>query len=111
LNYAVNDISEPERWASLSDAYRQIIRENAWTVVGIGGEALWKTSCPDFQNLKMPVLLIWGELTTPRLKATVEAQSQCLPCARIVKINKTGHGVAAGNPQALHAQATAFLAQ
>lgn len=111
LKFAVNDISGPGRWESLTDAYRQNIRENAWTVVGIGREALWKASCQDFQQLKMPVLLMWGELTTPRLKGIVEAQSQCLRAARIVKIPKTGHGVAAGHPQAFHAEATQFLAQ
>lgn len=111
LNYAVNDISGPGRWNSLTESYRQNIRENAWTVVGIGREALWKASCPDFQKLKMPVLLMWGELTTPRLRGIVEAQSQCLASASIVKIPKTGHGVAAGNPQAFHAEATRFLAR
>lgn len=111
LRYAVNDISGPGRWDSLSEEYRQTMRENAWTVVGIGREALWKASCPDFQKLKMPVLLMWGELTTPRLRGIVEAQSKCLSSASIVKIARTGHGVAAGNPQDFRAEATKFLSR
>ena len=79
--------------------------------MGIGREVLWKASCAEFQKLKMPVLLMWGELTTPRLRGVVEAQSQCLDRAKLVKIPKTGHGMAAGNPQAFHAEATQFLGQ
>jgi pimeloyl-ACP methyl ester carboxylesterase len=109
LRFAVNDISGPGRWDALSESYRQSIRENAWTVVGIGREALWRASCSEFQTLKMPVLLMWGELTTPRLRGIVEAQAECLKTASIVKIPRTGHGVAAGNPQAFHSEATSFL--
>jgi pimeloyl-ACP methyl ester carboxylesterase len=109
LRFAVNDISGPGRWDALSESYRQTIRENAWTVVGIGREALWRASCSEFQTLKMPVLLMWGELTTPRLRGIVEAQAECLKTASIVKIPRTGHGVAAGNPQAFHSEATSFL--
>ena len=111
LRYAVNDISGPGRWDALSESYRQTMRENAWTVVGIGREALWRASCTEFQALKMPMLLMWGELTTPRLRDIVTAQSDCLKSARIVKIPKTGHGVASGNPQAFHDEATNFLSR
>jgi hypothetical protein len=50
-----------------------MLRDNAWTVAGIREEPE-RVTCADFASLKVPVLLVRGELTTPYFKRIVEEQ-------------------------------------
>ena len=109
LKFAVDDINGPGRWESLPEQFRQILRDNAWTVVGIGRAPIDRVSCSEFASLRMPTLLIWGELTTPRLRQIVQEQSKCLPKATIVRIPKAGHSSAAMNPSAFKEAVVTFL--
>jgi len=109
LAFATDDISGPGRWASMPESYRQILRDNAWTVVGIGHGEAYTGTCSEFGSLKMPVLLIKGELTTPRLRDIVLEESKCLPHAAVVTIPKAGHSSAAMNPPAVKQAVYSFL--
>ena len=91
LQYAVDDINGPGTWAARPEPIRQIIRDNAWTIVAIGRETIDKATCAQFASLKMPVLLVRGELTTPRYRLIVQEQSKCLPQATVAIIPKAGH--------------------
>lgn len=94
------------RWDSLPEATRQILRENAWTVVLQQPEPV---TCAQFGSLKMPVLLVMGELTTPRFKQLVQEQSTCLPQATVKTIPKAGHSSPALNPTAFKEAVATFL--
>jgi pimeloyl-ACP methyl ester carboxylesterase len=109
LAFATDDISGPGRWASMPESYRQILRDNAWTVVGIGHGEAYTGTCSEFGSLKMPVLLIKGELTTSRLQDIVLEESKCLPHAAVVTIPKAGHSSAAMNPPAFKQAVYSFL--
>ena len=109
LAFAVDDINGPGRWATVPEPSRQVLRDNAWTVVGIGVEAPYTRTCSEFGSLKMPVLLVKGELTTPRLRDIVLEESKCLPNAAVVTIPKAGHSSAAMNPSALKEAVYSFL--
>jgi len=109
LAFAIDDINGPGRWASLPEGFRQIVRDNAWTIVGIGRGEPYTGTCSEFGSLKVPVLLIKGELTTPRLRDIVLEQSKCLPQATLVTIPKAGHSSPAMNPAAFKQAAYSFL--
>jgi len=109
LNYSVDAINGPGAWAATPEPRRQGLRDNAWTVVGIGREEPARVTCADFGSLKMPVLLVQGELTTPRFRQIVAEESRCLPQAEVVTIPKAGHPSPILNPGAFKDAATAFL--
>lgn len=109
LAFAVNDISGPGRWDSVAEAYRQILRDNAWTVVGIGRGEPYTGTCSEFGSLKMPVLLVKGDVTTPRLRDIVLEESKCLPQAPVVTIPKAGHSSPSMNPVGFREAVVPFL--
>ena len=109
LQFAVDDISGPGTWSKVPEPFRQVLRDNAWTVVGVGREVIDKVTCTQFGTLKMPVLLVWGELTTPRLQQIVQEQSKCLPQATVVRIPKAGHASPSMNPPSFKEAVITFL--
>jgi pimeloyl-ACP methyl ester carboxylesterase len=109
LDYAVDEINGRGTWASSPEPSRQIIRDNAWTIVGIGRDVFPKATCAEFASLKMPVLLVRGELTTPRFQQIVKEQSRCLPEATIAVIPKAGHSSALINPSGFKDAIAPFL--
>lgn len=109
LNYSLDAINGKGFWAGTPEPRRQILRDNHWTVVGIGREDPASVTCADFGALPMPVMLVQGELTTPRFHKLVAEQSRCLPTAKVVTIPKAGHPSPVLNPSAFHDAATAFL--
>jgi pimeloyl-ACP methyl ester carboxylesterase len=109
LMYAIDAINGPGVWAATPEAFRKGLRDNAWTVVGIGREEAPRVTCADFGALPMPVLLVQGELTTPRFHQLVAEQSRCLPQAKVVTIPKAGHPSPLINPSAFHSEAASFL--
>lgn len=111
LNYSIDAINGAGAWAATPENFRQLIRDNAWTVVGIGREDPARVTCAEFGSLKMPVLLVQGETTTPRFHQLVAEQAKCLPQAKVVTIPKAGHPSPIRNPAAFKDEATAFLLQ
>jgi pimeloyl-ACP methyl ester carboxylesterase len=111
LNYSIDEINGAGAWAATPEPFRQLLRDNAWTVVGIGREDPARVTCAAFGSLKMPVLLVQGETTTPRFHKIVEEEAKCLPQAKVVTIPKAGHASPILNPAAFKDEATAFLLQ
>lgn len=109
LNYAIDAINGPGLWQRLPEPNKQMIRDNAWTVVGIGRQEPERVTCEAFGSLKMPVLLVKGELTTPRFQTLVQQESKCLPSAEIVTIPKAGHPSPSMNPAAFKDAVLMFL--
>lgn len=78
--------------AKTPEPFRQLVRDNAWTVVGTGRETFPPVSCSEFGSLKMPVLLVQGELTTAAFHQVVAEESRCLPQAKVVAaLGQRGH--------------------
>ena len=109
LAFAVDDINGPGRWAALPEADRQLRRDNAWTVVGIGRGEPYTGICSEFGSLKMPVLLVKGEATTPRLRDIVLEEAKCLPQAAVATIAKAGHSSPSMNPVGFKQAVVSFL--
>jgi pimeloyl-ACP methyl ester carboxylesterase len=111
LNYSIDAINGNGAWAATPEPFRQLLRDNAWTVVGIGREDAPRVTCAEFGSLPMPVLLVQGELTTPRFRRLVAEESKCLPQAKVVTIPKAGHPSPIINPVAFKESVTAFLGE
>jgi len=109
LNYSIDAINGKGVWASLPETSRQMLRDNHWTVVGIGREDAVRVTCAEFGALPVPVMLVQGGLTTPRFHQLIAEQARCLPTAKVVTIPKSGHPSPLMNPSAFHDAATAFL--
>jgi pimeloyl-ACP methyl ester carboxylesterase len=109
LNYAIDAINGPGVWQRLPDRNKQAIRDNAWTVVGIGRLEPETVTCEAFGSLKMPVLLVKGELTTARFQTIVQQESKCLPSAEVVTIPKAGHPSPSMNPAAFRDAVVTFF--
>ncbi len=90
-------------------ANKEIVRGNAWTLVGAGMDDALPVSCIEFGTLKMPVLLINGENTSQRFKDLVAARARCLPTARVVTIPNAAHGSPRENPDAVNQVVRQFL--
>ncbi len=111
LKFAVDLINGPGAWAATPEAFRPMLRDNAWTVVGAGRDRSERVTCVEFGSLTMPVLLVKGETTTPFFKQALADQSKCLPQATLATIPKAGHSSPLVNPQAFRETLEAFLPQ
>ena len=109
LNYAIDAINGPGLWQRLPERNKQMIRDNAWTVVGIGRQEPERVTCEAFGSLRMPVLLLKGELTTARFQTLVQQESKCLPRAEVGTIPKAGHPSPSMNPAAFKDAVVTFL--
>ena len=109
LQYSIDSINGEGAWARIAEPVRQTIRDNAWTIVGIGRDESARVTCATFGTLRMPVLLVQGELTTPRFHRLVSKQSECLPQAKVVTIPTAGHTSPSTNPPAFHTAVIEFL--
>ncbi|HXD41430.1 MAG TPA: alpha/beta hydrolase [Ramlibacter sp.] len=109
LEFAVDAINGQGAWTKLPAAAKGVVRDNAWTVVGIGKDDAPRVRCEDFAALKMPVMLVMGENTTPRFRRLVQAQSACLKNAPVVTIPRAGHGTPYQNPADFNRAVRSFL--
>lgn len=95
-------------WKRRSDAERQMSHDNAWTLImPLGPEG--DLTCADLAGLKMPVLLMQGQRTSPRLASIVEATQKCLPSAQNVVIPEAGHSMQRMNPAGVQSELVKFL--
>lgn len=91
LEYSIDAINGPGVWKTLPPPSRALVRDNAWTIVGLGKDIWPQATCKDFGALKMPVLLVRGEKTTERFKTIVKEQGDCLPPSKVVIVPNGGH--------------------
>lgn len=109
LRYAIDDINGSGIWDRALPQAKATIRDNAWTVVGIGLQEPRRVTCRDFGSLRMPVMLLTGESTTPRFKAIVAKEAECLPSATLVTIPRSGHAMPLMNPAGFVAAVMSFF--
>jgi len=109
LEFAVDLMAGAGAWSRYPQVVKDIHRQNAWTLVALARDAPPQpVSCAEFGRMKMPVLLMTGENTSPRHKALVRVQSTCLPTASTATIPGVGHVVQL-NPSAVDAALKHFL--
>lgn len=110
LQFAVDAINGQGAWNRLPAFAKALVRDNAWTVVGIGKDDPPRVRCEDMGALQMPVLLVTGENTTPRFRAIVQQQAKCMPRAQVAAIPRAGHGSPYQNAADYNRAVQSFLA-
>ncbi len=108
LEFFVDSVNVPGTWKSRPESARQLARDNVWTIsrqatdvesIGRGGVAA----------LKMPVLLIGGEKSSPMFGGILQAAQRALPDARRVTLPNAGHQVSRDNAVAFDQALWEFL--
>jgi pimeloyl-ACP methyl ester carboxylesterase len=108
LELAVDTLNGKGAWSRYPAAVQGFHRDNAWTIVGTARDNSPRGTCADFGTLKMPVLLVTGQNTSPRYKQILAEQARCLPAARTAVIPGVGHAMMM-NPQVFNPTLKEFL--
>lgn len=93
LEFAVDALNGKGAWSRYPAQVQSFHRDNAWTIVGATKDTSPRATCTEFGSLKMPVLLVTGQNTSPRYKQIVPAQAKCLPGTKTVVIPNVGHAM------------------
>ncbi len=102
-------VSAPGTWKRLSEAARQIRRDNVWSLKSLVSDARERFGCRDAGMIDAPVLLIAGE-KSPRLYGLMQAALlACLKHSQAVTIPGASHGLFREKPDAYNAAAIDFL--
>jgi pimeloyl-ACP methyl ester carboxylesterase len=107
LEFYVDNANGPGTWKRRTEAQQQVSRDNAWTLVV--DDAEWSVTCAEVGSLAMPVLLMGGAKSPPRLVSVVDATQKCLPTAKRVTIPNAAHPMNRQNPAAFDAALVKFL--
>ena len=107
----ITRISGPGVWQAMPETSRQVLRDNAWTLVaGQLDSARWPAlGCEDTKRLTLPVLLVGGANSLPRWHLLLDKFQSCLQRAERVVIPDAGHAMSFMNPAAFNAAVLAFL--
>jgi pimeloyl-ACP methyl ester carboxylesterase len=108
LEFAVDTLNGKGAWSRYPAVVQAIHRDNAWTVIGTARDTSARGTCADFGSLKMPVLLVTGQNTSPRYKRILEEQARCLPSSKTAVIPNVGHAMMM-NPQVFNPTLKEFL--
>lgn len=93
LEFAVDLLNGKGTWSRYPAVLQGIHRDNAWTIVGATKDDSRQETCTDFGSMRMTVLLVTGEKTSPRYKQILEQQAKCLPSSRTAVIPNVGHAM------------------
>lgn len=109
LEYYIDGISaRPGTWKTRSEAEKQVVRDNAWTIVG-GARHSDIVNCDDLRNMRMPLLLVESEKGPAFLRNLINEAQKCAPSAQRILIPNAGHRMNRENIPAFDAAVTAFL--
>jgi esterase len=111
LQIFINDVGGPGSWESLTEAQRQMFRDNAWTVKGTAAEQRRPLSCREFGSLNKPVLLVGGEESPARYRQILNVIEPCLKQGKRVTIANASHGMHRMNPAEFNGAVIQFLRQ
>jgi esterase len=111
LEFYVDAVNGHGAWKMRTEAARQAVRDNAWTVVGEAREPPQTFTCSDVGSLRMPVLLVAGEKSPPGLKKIMAATRKCMPSALLVVIPNAAHQMNQMNPVAFDEVLLRFLSE
>lgn len=107
----ITRISGPGAWQAMPETARQVLRDNAWTLVaGQLDSARWPDfGCEDTKRLALPVLLVGGANSLARWHLLLDKFQSSLQRAERVVVPNAGHAMSWMNPTAFNAAVLAFL--
>ncbi|UYB52787.1 alpha/beta hydrolase [Xanthomonas sp. AM6] len=110
LECFVDSVSQPGAWARSSASFRQMVRDNAQTLVPQIGDALPAYTQAQAAALALPVLLVAGELSPAQYRDNAEALAGWLPDARHHLLAGASHGMTFTHARRCNALLAEFVA-
>jgi pimeloyl-ACP methyl ester carboxylesterase len=111
LEIFVDAVSGIGSWKNLTEAQRQIFRDNGWTIKGMEEEERRPVNCRELEALNMPVLLAGGEKSPARYGQILTVIEPCLKERERVTIPNASHGMHRMNPAAFNSSVAQFLSK
>ena len=109
LEMFTDAVSAPGNWKKLPESFKQIRRDNAWSLKSLVTDAQYKFNCTDANKIDALVLLVTGD-KSPRFYGMMHAALQpCLKIQQKVTISNASHGMNRENPEAFNAAVIDFL--
>lgn len=68
-------------------------------------------SCEDAKKIRVPTLLLTGELSPPIFRPIIKELQRCIPDAECVMIPKASHAMYSDNPEVFNAKVLSFLSR
>lgn len=68
-------------------------------------------SCEDAKKIKVPTLLLTGELSPPIFRPIIKELQRCIPDAECITIPKASHAMYSDNPEVFNAKVLSFLSR
>lgn len=111
LAFYIDGSSGEGAWKALPEQAKQLARDNAWTLPAELREKVPAVGCAELAALRMPVLLVAGELTQPRQMRALAEAAKCMPQAERMVVSKAGHRASLDNPIGFNDAVARFLRQ
>jgi len=111
LEVVITRISGTGAWQAIPEASRQVLRDNAWTLLaGQLDSARWPAlGCEDVRRLELPVLIVGGADSLPRWHLLLDKFQSCFQRPERVVIQNAGHAMSLMHPAAFNAAVLGFL--
>lgn len=109
LKLFLEAIDGPRGWDRTSAAFKQMARDNAFTLLGQIREHRAPITQRDIAAIRAPTLLIGGARTPPPFPDTLDVLEAALADVRRVTVPKARHAMNVENPAAFNAAVLSFL--
>lgn len=107
----IDAVTGPDTWRRMVPWFKDMVRDNAATLLGQAGEIVTAPGEDELRALPMPVLLVGGALSPQPYPAILDWLHTLMPQAQRIAIAGSSHGMNLGNPRAFNAALEDFLAQ
>lgn len=105
----IDTVSGPDTWRRMVPWFKQMVRDNARTLIGQVAEPRTPLPIDALGALHAPVLLMGGAESPAPYPDVLNALAHAMPEARRMVIQDASHGMNLANPIAFHRAVDAFL--
>ncbi|VVD73437.1 alpha/beta fold hydrolase [Pandoraea anhela] len=105
----IDTVSGPDTWRRMVPWFKQMVRDNARTLIGQVAEPRTPLPIDALGALHAPVLLMGGAQSPAPYPDVLNALAYAMPEARRMVIQDASHGMNLANPIAFHRAVDAFL--
>lgn len=99
LQMFMDMLEGPGAWNRLPAVPKQLLRDNAYTMIGQAKEIRRPYSLADAQSVKLPTLLIGGGRTKGMIRIVLDALAANMPDAKVAMIERASHPMFEQQPQ------------